>query len=48
VFDPKQVSGQLKKENVKFRTGGLVTLPSYGKDGIADVIRKYRREALMN
>lgn len=48
VFDPKEVSGQLQKENVKFRTGGLVTLPKRGRDGIADVIRKYRREGMMD
>jgi hypothetical protein len=34
----------------KFMSGGLVSLPrpSRGKEGIADVIRKYRREGLMD
>lgn len=32
----------------KFRVGGLVSIGPRGKDGIADVIRKYRREGLMD
>lgn len=35
-------------EEVKFATGGLVSLPSHGNDGIVDVIRKYRREGVMD
>jgi len=35
-------------EEMKFAKGGLVTLPNRGNDGIVDVIRKYRREGLMD
>ena len=47
VFDPKDAEKYLD-ENMKFRDGGIVTVPARGRDGIADVIRKYRREALMD
>lgn len=47
VFDPKNADKYLN-ENMKFRVGGLVSLGPRGKDGIADVIRKYRREGLMD
>jgi hypothetical protein len=49
VFDPKKADKYVD-ENMKFRYGGLVSLPrrSRGKEGIADVIRKYRREGLMD
>ena len=30
----------------KFRYGGIVTVPARGRDGIVDVIRKYRRERI--
>jgi hypothetical protein len=47
VFDPKNAEKYLD-ENMKFRDGGIVAVPARGRDGIADVIRKYRREALMD
>lgn len=47
VFDPKDAEKYLD-ENMKFRDGGLVSVSPRGRDGIADVIRKYRREGLMD
>ena len=33
---------------MKFRDGGLVSLPQWGSDGIVDVIKQYRRDGLMD
>ena len=49
VFDPKKADKYLD-ENMKFASGGIVSLPrqSRGKEGIVDMIRKYRREGVMD
>jgi hypothetical protein len=49
VFDPKKADKYVD-ENMKFRYGGIVSLPRQprGTEGIADVIRKYRREGMMD
>jgi len=35
-------------DEMKFATGGLVSLPPKNRDGIVGMIRKYRREGLMD
>lgn len=49
VFDPKKADKYLD-ENIKFANGGIVSLPRQprGTEGIVDVIRKYRREGMMD
>jgi hypothetical protein len=43
-WDPSSDVGEVKK----YAVGGLVSLSTRGRDGIVDVIRKYRREGLMD